>query len=296
MEGVLNWGVQVVLWFQQFSPTLDLPFKGITLLGEEDFFVIFMAFLYWCLDRQNGARLAILLMFAVYVNTVAKELANQPRPFQYDPRVKKLFDVSGGGFPSGHTQETVVIWGFLAAQLRRRWLWVLAGVLMVLVPLSRIYLGLHFPTDLLGGYVIGGTLVVLFLWLEPPAEAWLAKKGVAWQIAAAIVVPLVLILLHPSADESLVSSVAILMGMGVGIALERRWVGFESGGPWMKQLLRLALGLTVVLILRFGLKALFTGLEPEVALRFLRYVILGLWASVAAPWVFVKLGLAAKRA
>lgn len=50
-----------------------------------------------------------------YLNSAAKVLANQPRPFAYDHRVKAIVPAGGGGLPSGHTQSTVVLWGSFGA-------------------------------------------------------------------------------------------------------------------------------------------------------------------------------------
>ena len=177
MKPVLGWGIEVVLWFQQFSPALDLPFKSLTFLGNLEFFLICMPLIYWCLDRRLGARLLILFLISAYINSVAKVIADQPRPFQYDSRVKALVPASGGGLPSGHTQSAVVVWGYLALQVRRPMLWILAGFLMIAIPVSRLYLGVHFPTDLLGGYILGILLLVLYLQFVLKVEAWLIQKG-----------------------------------------------------------------------------------------------------------------------
>ncbi len=292
MDPILQWGIQPILWLQHFSPALDLPFIALTQLGSEEFFLVAVAFVFWCLDRRHGARLAMLLLFSVWLNSVAKELLNQPRPFAFDAAVREIFPATGGGLPSGHTQNTVVLWGYLAWAFRRRWLTVLAAVLIVLVPLSRLYLGVHFPTDLLGGYLLGASLLWLYVRLEPRAEAWVHRRRLGWQIALALGLPGVLFLLHPSADEALVTGLATLTGMGLAFVHERRWVGFEAPTGTAQRLACFALGVAVVLALRFGLKVLFTGLEPEIAFRFGRYILIGLWAGVGAPWTFVRLGWA----
>ncbi|MGD1991805.1 MAG: phosphatase PAP2 family protein [Anaerolineae bacterium] len=293
MEGILDWGTEVVLWFQQFSPTLDPLFRSLTFMGEEDFFLLLLPFVYWCLDRRNGARLTILFLLSTYLNAVIKVVAGQPRPFQYDPRVQKLWETSGNGFPSNHTQGAVVVWGYLAAQFRRRWLSMLAAVLMVLIPLSRIYLGMHFPTDLLGGYLLGAGVLLLYLWWEPRAEEQLDRWGVAGQLGLAVAVPILLTLCCPIGDEASVTAVATMMGLGVGFALERHWVGFLAAGPWWKRAVRLLLGVAGLFVLRFGLSTAFAGLRPAPVFRFIRYGLVGLWGGLGAPWAFVRVGLAA---
>ncbi len=290
MESILDWGVNVVLWFQQFSPTLDLPFKALTFMGNEEFFLLLLPLVYWCLDRRSGARLTVLFLFSAYLNSAAKVLAGQPRPFAYDVRVRQLVEAVGGGLPSGHTQNAVVVWGYLASAFQRTWLWVMAGLLMVFIPLSRIYLGVHFPTDLLGGYLIGAALLLLYLRLEPAAESRIRKQSLAWQLTVALTAPLLLALLFPTEDG--VTAGGVLMGMGVGFLLERRWIGFECGGLWWKQVVRFALGVVVLFGLWMGLRIAFANGEPALLFRFIRYALVGLWSGLGAPWVFVRLRLA----
>jgi hypothetical protein len=201
--------------------------------------------------------------------------------------VQQLSDASGYGLPSGHTAGTVVLWGYLAAQIRKGWTWALALVLTVLVGLSRIYLGVHFHFSVLGGLVVAGLSVALYLWLQPMATCWLAVRTLGWQVGLAIVVPLILVLIHPTKDT--VTSLAALMGMGAGYAVERRYVGFDTGGAMSQRAARFICGAIVVLALYLGVAAAFPA---GLAFRAVRYGLIGLWAGLGAPWVFVKLRLA----
>lgn len=294
MEGILDWGVGVVLWFQQASPALDLPFKALTLMGNEMFYLVFFPLVYWCVDRRVGARLIILFLLSSSTNAVAKQLAGQPRPFEYDPTVQRLWPAGGKGFPSGHTQSAVVIWGYLACQFRKTWFRVVGGSLIVLIPLSRVYLGVHFPTDLLGGYLLGGALLVLYLRFQPVVEAWLAFRKIGIQLVAALALPSLILLLSPHIEAYQIKTAAALTGMGVGFVLERRWVRFDSGGIGWKRALRFLSGILVMVVFREGLGLLATAAEYESAFRFVRYLFLGLGGSLIAPWLFVSVGLAEK--
>jgi len=102
-------------------------------------------------------------------------------------------------------------------------------------------------------------------------------------------VPALAMLLYP--HEATVTAGATLMGMGVGFAIDRRWVHFETAGPAWQRALRFALGIAGMLVLYAGLKALFAPLTPVLLWRFIRYALMGLWGSVGAPWVFARLGL-----
>ena len=289
---ILDWGIAVVRWFQQFSPSLDLPFKTLTLLGNLEFFLLFMPLLYWCLTRRIGARLLVLFLMSAYINSVAKVIAFQPRPFEYDPAVKALVHAGGGGFPSGHTQGAVVVWGCIAAEVKKPSMWMLAGFLMVAIPLSRLYLGVHFPTDLLGGYLIGAALLTAYLRFGPVIEAGLVKRGIRWQMAAAIGLSVGLILLSPAGARYALTAGSVLLGFTPGMILERRWVRFDCGGSILRRSLRFAVGMVVVVGLWAGLAAAFSALAPAAFFDILRYALIGFWCSWGAPWLFVRLSLA----
>jgi hypothetical protein len=196
--------------------------------------------------------------------------------------------------PSGHTQNAVVIWGFLAARSGRKISWLIAAFLMVGIPLSRVYLGVHFPTDLIGGYLLGGIFLILFLLSAPRLETWLIEQGFAWQILISLLGPLILILLNPTGDKYVLSMVSVLMGVCAGFALERRFVRFSCESVWWKKAIRYLLGVVVLFGLWGGLKLAFSGMEPAAPFRFIRYALVGLWGGVGAPWMFVRLRLADK--
>ncbi len=295
MESLLNWGIEVVLWFQQFSPTLDLPFKILTSLGDKEFFLVLMPLVYWCINRRAGARLFILLLVSACLNEVTKLLADQPRPFNYDSRVIKMVHEDSGGFPSGHTQSAVVVWGYLACRFNKKALWLLAGFLILAIPLSRIYLGAHFPTDLIGGYAIGALVLCIFFLLDSPIESWFNKKGTLYELGASMGLPVLLILFIPSGNDDMLTAVGALMGVATGLVLERRWVRFNSDGRWWKLVLRYVVGLVILIGVWLGLRIVFHQLEPADLYRVIRYALVGFWGGLGAPWLFVKLKLAEKK-
>jgi membrane-associated phospholipid phosphatase len=290
-EDILDRGIEVILWFQQFSPAFDLPFKSLTFLGNLEFFLVFMPLIYWSIDRRLGARLLVLFLISAYVNAIAKVVVDQPRPFQYDSRVKPLVHAAGGGLPSGHTQGTTVVWGYLAYQIRSRKLWIIAGFLMIAIPISRLYLGVHFPTDLLGGYFLAGVLLALYLRFAQTVETWLVVKGVIWQTAVACILPILLISVIPSGSRYALSASGTLLGFLPGIALERRWIRFCSGGNFWKRSMRFVAGLIILLGIWLGLRFAFSGWEPAALFRIVRYAAVGIWGALGAPWLFVRLRL-----
>jgi len=297
MQEIWRWGADIILTLQAVhNPALDVFFNIVTVLGGEIFYFLLLPLLYWCVDKRLAQRLAYLLLFATYSNAVLKSLFRHPRPFQYDPHVLKLSAepaaALGYGLPSGHSQMAITVWGYLAIQVRRQWVRVVAVVLIILIPFSRIYLGVHFPTDVLAGLIIGAIWLGLFLLVEPRLEPWLARQSAVVQIGLAVIVPIILLVLHSSRDA--VAAMATLVGLGVGIIIEGRTLRFSVLGPAWQRALRFVIGLLMILALREGLALIFPG-EGEklyVLFRIIRYSVVGLWVTLVAPWIFHWLRLA----
>jgi hypothetical protein len=231
---------------------------------------------------------------------------------------------SSYGLPSGHAQNSMALWGRLAAGMRRRG-WVIGlGLLIFLISLSRLYLGVHFPSDVLAGWLAGGIVLVLFLVLEKPVGAWMGRQPLRVQLIIPFLAALVIIgkgawLSAVTADRAVpeewvtrstaafldeppitpkaldvVSSAGTLFGLGAGAVLLHRWGKFSASGTLGARAARFALGLIGVLLIYFGLRMILPageGLLPQ-SLRFVRYALVGLWVAYLAPWVFVRLKLA----
>lgn len=286
METILQWGIDLIITIQQIhGPALDSIFRAITFMGEEEFYLVILPLLLWCVDFRLGARLGALFLLSTYFNFGIKDLCRQPRPFELDASLK-LADAEGYGLPSGHSQSAVVVWGSIAAWAHKNWVWAVATVLMLLIGFSRIYLGVHFPTDVLAGWAIGTVLLCLCLAVQLRVEEWLAKLRLLTHILLALAVPLLLLTIHPTKDT--VTALAPLAGMGIGLALTHRYISFSARGPWWQRAVRFLLGGTIVAALYLGLKMVFPGEESPfyLAFRFLRYGVVGLWTTSGAPWLF----------
>jgi hypothetical protein len=184
------------------------------------------------------------------------------------------------------------VWGTIAAEFRRAWLRVVAILLVVLIGFSRIYLGVHFPTDVLGGWTVGAIFLVLYLVLGSRVEAWLKGSSLTVQLMLSVVLPLALLLICP--DKDAISSTAVLMGMGIGVVLIRRIAPFSATGPLWQRAARFLVGAIGLLAIYLGLKLVFPaeGEPLYLALRAVRYALVGLWVTLGAPWLFRRLRLA----
>jgi membrane-associated phospholipid phosphatase len=290
MDGLIQWGLGIVQMIQAFrNPVFDAFFLTINFLGEEEFYILCLPLLFWCLHKALGIRLGAVLVFSTFVNQSLKDFFAAPRPYQVDSKLYAPLKTTGYGIPSGHSQGTATFWGYLATQLKTRLWWVLAIVIPLFVGIGRMYLGDHFPQDVLLGWALGIVIVAAYAMLQPRAGQWIAKQSLAVQIALAIIVPLALAALHFTSDTA--KSAGVLLGFYAGLPIEEKLVRFDARTDWLKQIIKFVIGLAVLLALRFGLKAIF----PEQALfDLIRYAAMGLWVSVGAPWVFVRARLAGR--
>jgi membrane-associated phospholipid phosphatase len=270
------------------SPTLTMVMKGLSFLGTEWFFLAALPLIYWCVDRRQGARISFVFLFSSFLNLWVKDLCGQPRPFQLDPKVGLASETSFG-FPSGHAQGSIVFWGAAAKLFRKAWGLILAIALPLLVGLSRVYLGVHFPTDVFGGWLIGGVLLVLYYVFGRKLESLASKLNPRFTIIGAAALALIMNAL----DMRDTSISGVFLGAVAGFALVPKRLPFKTEGPLGTKVLRLLVGFAGAAVLYLGLKAVFPGQgSASYALfRFLRYGLLGIWVSLGAPWVFFKLHL-----
>jgi len=324
MDNALLWGIPIISWLQGLGTFLVTPMKLLSFLGTEDFFLLVMPAMVWCVDASLGLRIGLVLLTSAGVNNLLKVAVGWPRPYWVSDKVTAYAFESSYGLPSGHAQNSMALWGRMAAGLRRR-AWVIGlGALIFLISLSRLYLAVHFPSDVLAGWVVGGILLALFLWLEKPVGAWIGRQTLGLQLAVPLLAALLMITVgalvsaatadrlvpeewvarstaafldEPPIDPQavdVVSSAGTLFGLGAGAVLLRRWGKFKADGKLGARAARFALGLVGVLLIYFGLRMILPvgeGLVPQ-SLRFVRYALVGLWVAYLAPWVFVRLKLA----
>jgi len=155
LESLVPWGSEVIAWVQAHSfPALDAVSRFFTVLGYEELYLLLLPLVYWCLSREIGIGLGYLSMLSAWLNSAVKYVFAVPRPSGPGIEMKAPRPEPSPSFPSGHAQNAVANWGYLAVRFRRRALWVAAGLLILGIGLSRIVLGVHFPQDILGGWLI----------------------------------------------------------------------------------------------------------------------------------------------
>ena len=273
------------------STVMDQVMLAFTFLGEETFAILLLMAVYWCWDKRLGEYLLFSLYAAMSVNGLMKDLICRPRPFLNEQfgdlryvRVKGLLvDTeslsSSWSFPSGHSQTAGSLYGSLMNG-RRLWVRITCTVVIILIMLSRVYLGVHYPTDTIVGAVLG----LLCAWVC----GLLFRRFYQHRLllmAAAVLLSGVMLLASPSGDS--VKTLALGIGAVLGMWLEDGLVEFRSANGFFGGALRLIIGIALIMAVRIGLKAV---LPDAMWCHALRYGLMGFAGTFLWPWVFTRLG------
>jgi len=291
------------------TPALDWFFQLVSALGYRMAFLAVLLALLLAWDKRKAFGLALFVGCAGLLNHLLKEIFQMPRPFQVAPESIAVLDLSlrrsvasglgrwvfpaaaSYGFPSGHAQMAVCLWGGLAVNLRKRWAWIAAAVLAVLTAFSRLYLGVHFLGDVLGGLAIGSVLLFLYAGVVRIGLERDRFPSRDFAVSLVFLLPLLLFFLHP--DRVAASRAALILGAAVGYFGEERFIGFSTAGSELKRLFRLVVGFVLVAGIEWVLRK-YTGevIREPLAGAACRYFLLGLSVMFAAPWILVRMRLA----
>ncbi|MBR3691785.1 MAG: phosphatase PAP2 family protein [Clostridia bacterium] len=284
-------------------PALDFLFSAITHLGEETVLILAGLVLYWCVSKREAYHLLFVGLFGSVTNQFLKIVFRVPRPWVRDPSFEIVESAreaaTGYSFPSGHTQASVGTFGSLARLRRERWIRLPAVVLCVLVPFSRLYLGVHTPADVAVGALVSLLLIfgfsaLLSRTLDNPRRMH-ALFALVTGLTAAY---LLFVSFHGFPADIDAASYAgavkngykmlgCFAGFWLSYGLDRSCIHFETRAPLPGQVLKLVLGLVPVLIIKSLLKApLAAILGGHPAADGLRYFLIALFAGAVWPLTF----------
>ncbi len=292
--------MELLYWFESIrNPVLDAFMSLVTHLGEETFFMIGALFVFWCVDKRKGYYLLSVGFVGVLVNQWLKIICRVPRPWVRDPDFTIVesarAEASGYSFPSGHTQTAVGFFGGVARFAGRLWLRVACLAAAVLVPVSRMYLGVHTPADV--GVAFATAAVLVFV-LYPLIEStlWFPNRiylilGVLLAVSLAFAGFMEFFPFPADIDpdnfaEAIKNSYSMAGAVG-GMLLvslfDNRLLQFPNRAPWWGQAVKLLGGLALVVLVKSLLKApllaLCGGHEAAHAIRYFLMVLVagGVW-------------------
>lgn len=296
--------MELLYWFESIrNPVLDVFMSLVTRLGEETFFMVGALFVFWCVDKRKGYYLLSVGFVGVLINQWLKIACRVPRPWVKDPNFTIVesarTEAAGYSFPSGHTQTAVGFFGGVARFTGSLWLRIVCIVILILVPVSRMYLGVHTPADV-GVSMAAAAALVFVLYPLVESTLWFPNRIYAilgGMLAASLAfVGFMGFFPFPAgidaanlgeAVKNAYSMTGAVAGMLVVSVLDNQLIQFSNRAPWWGQVMKLVIGLALVVLVRTLLKAPLLALcGGHEAANAVRYFLMVLVAGALWPLTF----------
>ena len=286
---------------------LDFIFSFVTLFGEETVFMAIGMIVFWCVNKQKGYYLLSVGFVGTVINQFLKITFRIPRPWVKDPNFTIVESAreaaSGYSFPSGHTQTSVGLFGGLALKFKNRAIRIASIVLCVLVPLSRMYLGVHTPADV--GVSIVIALILIFV-LSPIFEKAEKSPRVMYALLFSLTGVMLAYLCfmsfcqfpeevfhvdnvhnYTSAVKNAYTLTGCMIGFLVVYTVDLKWLKFDTKAVWWVQIIKIVGGLALVLAVKELMRAPLEAFLPaNTWARMLRYFLMVIMAGAIWPITF----------
>jgi membrane-associated phospholipid phosphatase len=282
---------RIITALQACGDWLTPIMKFFTWLGYPQAYMLIIAVIYWSIDRKLGLRLGLYLPLLASLNSLLKQAFHAPRPYWLNPEINTPLVSNGFGMPSGHAQAATV-WLYAAYHLKKRGGWFVAVFLVLMIGVSRAYLGVHFPSQVVAGWMTGIALLVIVVRAEHRVISWFLKQQFTAQLLLLTGSTLLILVLGiligwlwrnweiplewirnseqklGDPGESILTSVGLgavagnaggFLGVSLGALLYHRKGWFSCGGRLWKRIIRSLGGLLML----FGLFLLLLWISPE---------------------------------
>ena len=284
------------------NPLFDSFFSLITHIGEETLFLAIAIFFFWCVNKREGYYILITGLLGTVINQGLKLACRIDRPWVRDPLFKPVEsaipEATGYSFPSGHTQNVAGTFGAVGMFSKKRRMKVICLAVIILVSFSRMYLGVHTPEDVFMSLCLAVFLITLLRPVFSDDDRFKRSMPMIIAISAIMSVALVIytfmtndITVDAANLESARKNSATLLGCLFGLILvypiDSRIIDFKVEGRWYSQLVKLAVGLSIVFLLKSGLKPVLGAIIPnEYVARVIRYFLIVGFAGALYPVTF----------
>jgi len=295
--GFLHWLSELRCGF------FDFVFLAVTALGAEVAFMAVAVTVFWCFSKKDGYYVLSVCFIGTLINQFLKLIFRIPRPWVLDDKFQAvegaIEGAEGYSFPSGHTQNAVGTFGSVAIFVKKKWIRVTCIALCVLIPFSRMYLGVHTPLDV--GVSILIALILIFT-VKPIIYKAEEKPCVMYIFLGAMLVLSISYVLfvelydfgteldahnYESGLKNAYTLLGALLGMIIAYPIEKKYVNFDVSGKWYTQILKSAIGLGVVVGLKELLKFPLNAIFPELTVaRAIRYAIIVFISVAVYPLTF----------
>lgn len=282
------------------NPVLDKIMLFITSFGEELLFMFIAMLVFWCINKRTGYYLLFVGFLGTQINQFLKVTFRIERPWVKNPQFKAvdgaMEEATGFSFPSGHTQSSVGTFGTVFATAKKNWVKVICILLCLLVPFSRMYLGVHTPLDVGVAFGVAALLVVFFGVILK--RIWNNPKGMRIMILCMVLISLIqaiymTVTFRFATEAELVSAVknaykmlGAVCGLFVVYELDVRYIHFETKAVWWVQIIKLLFGLAITVLVKEACYFVF-GIIPWVPVsRALSYFVMVIFAGAIWPLTF----------
>ena len=287
-----DWEVSLIVWMQRSLGRFGMAVSDFfSTIGGETVSVVILLIVIFCWSKEAGKRCGLAILGATVWFPMVKNIILRPRPYMVHPEVEihqipepdaDLMDVvqQGYSFPSGHGAMSLAIYVSLAMETRRKWAWILAVALPLLIGVSRFAVGAHYPTDVLAGWAVGLAAVGFKVLMEQKVK----NDTVRYLILLATALPGILW----CNSRDYFSALGAMAGVTAALPVEKKYIRFRDTRKIPAMILRVLgalaiyLALSTLLKLPFSKDFLDSGELGANMVRALRYgvslfVILGLY-------------------
>lgn len=269
-----------------------------TLLGEQAVFMIVAVLFLWCFDKKQGFRTFCIYFGGIIFIQAIKLGFRVERPYIKDktlhPVESAIDGADGYSFPSAHTASAGIVFGSVAAFIKRWWAYLVALALTIVTAFTRLYLGVHTPADVITSIGLSALIIVAFTLFYN----WLDKKNIN-ELYIFLVITLISFIAAigslfvgniPDMNEVIEGAWKIFgcsLAITISYILDKKYLHFETKAKWWQQIIKMAGGILIVLALQSGLKFPLTAFFGEaVWCHGIRYFIMMLFAGTVWPMTF----------
>ncbi|MBO7079021.1 MAG: phosphatase PAP2 family protein [Bacilli bacterium] len=295
--------IQVLQLFRSLSnPFLDSLFRIISFLGEQYFVIAVIFVIFFLIDKKMGYRICYAILTGLCFNNTIKCFVMRPRPWvvdsEYTPAPNALKTATGYSFPSGHTQNISTLSTSVAINFKKKIITIIAIVLVVLVGFSRLFLGVHYPTDVLGGLIVGVSISILCNIIYRKVEDDANKQILTFFVTLAVFTPFVFIFFRKDYElmywnKDFYTAWFMLLGVSIASIIDLKVVQIEVSKKFTTNLFRFLGAVVVLAITYIGLKLFFKlpifpqeGNSFKIIFDGIRYFALGFNCLGLYPLIF----------
>lgn len=290
---------EILMFFISISnPFLDLIANIASSLGEEAIIIVLLGWILYGVDKKKGFAICGSILSATITMGILKAIIKAPRPFQVLKEIKgkRLTTATGYSFPSGHASVSSSMYSAIAIAFKKKTLSIICAIAIVLVALSRMYLGVHWPIDVFGGITIGITLsFILYSYFYKIANDKDKKEKVSKNMATIFLIIsslmcllLVLNIIDRVGYTDLLKTIALASGSYFGFYFESKYINYSIEGKTIIKVIRLIILVALSLLIIGGIKAIF-GETYYIIGSFIRYNLVGIFLTYLFPLFFKKL-------